>query len=151
MTFLMLELLLVGHFLKLCSNDLGKICLITYHFFGLGSTCTPILDGSTVLAKMMALTCIEILVWSNMLLTDHAMHFSPAHLLRLLGMWESIDSIMHFPSTPLDLIALGSFLSSSALFSMFLRTRRRALELMGVVFSITLYLVSHLARHMHNR
>jgi hypothetical protein len=34
---------------------------------------------------------------------------------------------------------------------MFLRTSKRALEMMGVVFSVRLYCICHLARHMHNK
>ena len=66
-------------------------------------------------------------------------------------MWESIDSILHLPSAPFDLIMLGGLASTSAIFWIFSRTNRRALVLTGVIFSFKPYWVCHLAGHMHSR
>ena len=53
---------------------------------GLGHTCDPILlDRSTVFLKTMAILPIVTLVWPAMLLAEHTMFVSPAHLFGFLG------------------------------------------------------------------
>ena len=66
-------------------------------------------------------------------------------------MREIIDTILCIPSAPFTLITLWGLLLSSALSLMLLRTSRRALVLMRVVFSIRLYQVCHFARQMPKR
>jgi hypothetical protein len=56
-----------------------------------------------------------------------------------------------FCSAPFALVALAGFASSSMLFLILSRTKRRALVLTGVEFSVRLYWVCHHAGHMCNR
>jgi hypothetical protein len=80
----------------------------------------------------MAVMHIVALVWPTVLLAQHIVLVGPACLYEFLGDVGSIDSILHFPSAPFVSIVLGGLTSSSALFSMFWRTSRRALVLIVI-------------------
>jgi hypothetical protein len=111
------------------------------------TTCRDIGDGDK--------TCLQ--KWGLADMTWHR-HFQLSLFLKLtcldfLGMRESIDSILCFPSAPFGLIALGGLVSTSVLFliSIFSRINRRALVLTGVVFSVKSYWVCHLDGHMRSK
>ena len=80
----------------------------------------------------------------------HCLSLKPT-CLGFLGMWESMGSILHLPSDPFCLITLGGLASTSALFLIFSKINRRALALIGVIFSVKLYWVCQLAGHLHSK
>ena len=83
--FLALVRVLVECLLQLGVENLHKVCTFVSLFFQIGLTCAPILlDRSTVLVKMMAVTCVVAFVRPTMLLAKHTVFLGLAHLLGFL-------------------------------------------------------------------
>jgi hypothetical protein len=88
MMFLVLVLVreLAECFLQLHMDNLCKVFAFASLFFQVGLTCTPIhFDRSTILIKTMAIMCIVAFGRPSMLVAQHSVIFSPAHLLGFLG------------------------------------------------------------------
>lgn len=108
-------------------------------------------DRTAILVGMMAVTCVVIFVWPSMLLAEEAIFFGPACILGFFLDTEVNQLNLALPFSPFDLIEQGWFVSSMESFLIFSRTRRRALILTKVLFSVKSYCVCDLDGLMDNR
>lgn len=142
---------LAEYVLKFCPDNLGETCTIAPVFLNGVHLFPDPVDRTAILVGMMAVTCVAIFVWPPMLLAEHAIFLGPACI--LVFFWDKGVNQLYLalPFSPFGLIEQGWFVSSMESFLIFSRTRRRALILTKVIFSVKSYCVCDLDQLIDNR